>query len=290
MTAIRVIITIAAIVAAGHGGAAAALAHHSAGGLYTGTVSGAGAQAAIEFDVSADGSAVTRIKTLNIVVSPCSFSDTEVVGRFPISGHAFSGQSGELSFTGSFDGVQKAKGTVTLAPPAVAPNPPCNSGALNWTASTTAAPPPQCQDGGDNDGDGKADHPGDPGCADAADADETDPPDTTAPALAVSVAAVQRAGRAIVASASCGAEACRATASGVIRVGGASRRYRLKAVSADAGAGKSARLTLKPTKVAQVAIRRALAKRRRVQATLTIVVTDAAGNRSQATRVIRLRG
>jgi arylsulfatase A-like enzyme len=39
---------------------------------------------------------------------------------------------------------------------------------------TVPAPPPQCSDGIDNDSDGKADFPADPGCIDANDNDETD--------------------------------------------------------------------------------------------------------------------
>lgn len=51
------------------------------------------------------------------------------------------------------------------------------SGQPELTVETSVAPPsqPQCSDGLDNDGDGRTDHPADPGCTDAADADETDP-------------------------------------------------------------------------------------------------------------------
>lgn len=289
MRGLRVIWTVA-VIAAGWAGAGPASAHHSAGGLYTGTISGAGLQAMVEFEVSPDGSAVTRFKTLNVVVSPCQFSDTEMVGSFPINGHAFASQSAEVSFTGKFDAVQKASGTVTLTPPTVAPNPPCNSGPLNWTATTTAAAPPQCQDGGDNDGDGKADHPADPGCAAPADTDEADPPDTTPPVLTLQVAGTQRASGNVQARASCGAEACRAQAEGVVSISGSSKRYRLKAVSGDAAAGQSARLALKPSKATRAAIRRALRAKRKVRVKLTVTATDAAGNRVQATRTIRLRG
>lgn len=40
----------------------------------------------------------------------------------------------------------------------------------------TPTPAAQCADAIDNDGDGKIDYPGDPGCSSAADTDETDPP------------------------------------------------------------------------------------------------------------------
>lgn len=44
------------------------------------------------------------------------------------------------------------------------------------TLEPPPAPNPACSDGIDNDGDGKADHPVDPGCSTATDTDETDPP------------------------------------------------------------------------------------------------------------------
>lgn len=277
----------AALLLTGSAGTGAALAHHTPG-LYTGQISGAGLTAAVEFEVAPNGT-ISRFKTLNVVVSPCQYSDTEVVGAFPINGHAFSIQNPEISITGSFNDVQKAAGTLTLTPPTVPPNPPCNSGPLNWTATTTAAPPPQCQDGGDNDRDGKADHPADPGCADHNDGDEADPPDRSPPVLTLSLAGTQRANANVVARASCGAEACRVRAEGTVSVAGSSRRYRLKAVSANAGAGKSAQLALKPSRTTRAVIRRALRARRTVRVRLALTATDAAGNAVKATRTVRLR-
>lgn len=76
--------------------ASTAQAHHSAPATYTGAIAGGGT---IEFDVSADGTAVTRFKTLDVVRTSSSSSDTEVLGRFPITGHAFQGSDATLAFT-----------------------------------------------------------------------------------------------------------------------------------------------------------------------------------------------
>lgn len=53
-----------------------------------------------------------------------------------------------------------------------------NEGLLTVTV-TDSAPPPQCGDGVDNDGDGQTDYPADPGCSSSTDNDETNPPPGT---------------------------------------------------------------------------------------------------------------
>ena len=60
----------------------------------------------------------------------------------------------------------------------------CDGSALNGASCTslgfTSGSHPQCSDGIDNDGDGKTDYPGDPGCDSTGDNDEADyPPPTT---------------------------------------------------------------------------------------------------------------
>jgi len=149
-----------------------ALAHHSYPATYTGTHSGGGA---VDFDVSADGSAITRFRAMDVPASNgCSFPSTEANGTFAITDHAFSRSSGTFPFSGTFPSSQAASGSLTVANSGV----PCTSGSLSWTATTTADPPPQCNDGGDNDGDNDVDFPADPGCTSASDNDETDPPPT----------------------------------------------------------------------------------------------------------------
>ena len=90
-------------------------------------------------------------------------------------------------------------------------------------------------------------------------------------------------------TAACGAEACRASAATVVSIRGSSKRYKLRTVSANVPAGSSARLRLALSKSAKTAVRRALARGRRVSATITLTATDAAGNRSKTTRTVRLR-
>lgn len=248
--------------------ASTAQAHHSAPATYTGAIAGGGT---IEFDVSADGTAVTRFKTLDVVRNSCSFSDTEVLGRFPITGHAFQGSDATLAFTGSFHTAQAAQGTVSITRPAVPPNPACSSGELTWTASTAAPPPPAA-----------APPPAAPGAA---------PADMTAPRMTVAAKSAQRAGGGgrIAVRVGCPDEACRATAQGTLSVPGAAATFRLGPVSAAIARGARATLALKLSKRARAAVRRALASGRRVRATLTLTVTDAAGNRAQAKRAIRQR-
>jgi PASTA domain-containing protein len=115
--------------------ASSALAHHSRGATYRGThVSGG----TVEFDVSADGSAVTRFHVTNIPGNTCTFTFWTVTGTFPIgtvAPHSFSVEnSAGMSFTGTFPGVQAVQGTFRvrdLDPP------PCESATIAWNAATT---------------------------------------------------------------------------------------------------------------------------------------------------------
>lgn len=257
----RMILTAFLVAAAA---APAARANHSAPATYTGTIAGGGA---VEFDVSADGTAVTRFKTLDVVRSPCAYSDTELIGPFAIANHAFQGGDPGFSFTGSFHATQQAQGTVSIAPPTT---PSCTSGQLTWTATTAAPPalPP----------------PAPAGPAPAA--------DTTAPRSTVAATSPQRVdsrGR-IAVRAGCPDEPCTATARGTLSVPGAAATFRLGPVTASVAQGKTARLALRLSSRARSAVRRALAKRRVVKARVTVTVADAAGNAGRTTRTIRLRG
>src|SRR5206468_8126133 len=121
-------------------------------------------------DVSADGTAVTRFKVTGFPAGPCATSiDQTTTGNIPISGtpHSFS----TTDFGGTFNAPQQATGTFRFHQ--VFPS--CTTPSRNWTANTTAPPAAACKDGLDNDGDGRIDHPADPGCTDPSDSDETDP-------------------------------------------------------------------------------------------------------------------
>ena len=115
--------------------------------------------------------------------------------------------------------------------------------------------------------------------------------DTLAPGLGVSGKAVQNIfkQKAVVVSGSCD-EACTLTARGTLSVpGGASKVYRLRPARSSGTPGRRVRLRLKVPRKALSAARKALRRGRKVQARVTVVALDAAGNRRTATRRIRAR-
>ncbi len=78
------------------------------------------------------------------------------------------------------------------------------------------------------------------------------------------------------------------TAAGKLSVRGPSGAYRLGPVSAKAAAGKVVTLRLKLSKKALAAVKKALARHRKVRAKLTITARDVAGNTKTEKRIIRL--
>ena len=78
------------------------------------------------------------------------------------------------------------------------------------------------------------------------------------------------------------------TASGTVIVPNASRIFRLRAVSATAGAGATVTLRLELSKRARQAVLRALRRNRRVVAKIIVTARDRAGNKREAKRTIRL--
>jgi hypothetical protein len=112
-----------------------AAAHHIKAATYNGTHSGGGS---ISFTVTGDGSGISRVAATNVPAGSCTFeeSTTEYATPLPIQNHAFSDTTPQMSFSGSFPGVQAARGTVRIT----SSNPPCDSGDLTWNATTTASP------------------------------------------------------------------------------------------------------------------------------------------------------
>ncbi|HEX8084690.1 MAG TPA: S8 family serine peptidase [Solirubrobacteraceae bacterium] len=108
-------------------------------------------------------------------------------------------------------------------------------------------------------------------------------PDLVAPVLTLASSARQRAGGRIVVRARCANEPCRLTAAGAVL------GRRLRAATASAGAGVDARLVLRVSRPVIRAIRRALRRRRKVSARITVTAIDAAGNVTTKRRTIRLR-
>lgn len=102
---------------------------------YTGTVSGGGT---VEFDVSGDGSAVTRFAVKGVNTSCASF-DSTTTGSTPIVNDAFEYMpSSGVRFKGSFPAVQQAQGTVSIK---LSFPYSCTSEEVPWTASTPTPPP-----------------------------------------------------------------------------------------------------------------------------------------------------
>ncbi len=112
------------------GGVSTASAFHIPGATYIGTHSGGGA---VIFDVSADGSTITRFRVENYKTEFCDVAVFELPGA-PIVNNSFSFSSAALkfSYSGTFPGVQLAQGTFNDTE--------CATGTLTWTARTTASP------------------------------------------------------------------------------------------------------------------------------------------------------
>jgi plastocyanin len=84
-------------------------------------------------------------------------------------------------------------------------------------------------------------------------------------------------------------EAATLTATGTVSVPSAARLVRLRRAAATSAAGQTATLRLKLSRKALAAVRRALAVRRRLRASVRVTAIDAAGNRTSALRRIALR-
>ena len=91
----------------------------------------------------------------------------------------------------------------------------------------------------------------------------------------------------------CPRETCVAKVSGTVRVpkSGAAqaRRFKLKGVTAKITKGATATLRPKLSRTAQIAIRRALGRGRRITVRLTLTVSDATENRRTLTRDVKLK-
>ena len=125
------------------------------GAAYTGTHSEGGA---VEFSVSGDGSQVQGFTAYDVPGDICEFQGPN---PFPIPldivDDSFGpGIPGMYEVSGSFPSEGEAEGTLRL----VLDEPPCDSGTLNWTATTsgtltpTPTPTPGCDPGIDVDSDG----------------------------------------------------------------------------------------------------------------------------------------
>jgi hypothetical protein len=231
---------------------APAHASHIPGATYRGTAATGGT---VEFDVSADGAAVTRLVATD-VRSHCGWAVSKsFTGSLPIVNHAFSSDpTDSIRFEGSFPATGQASGVLL---PGSCPTP-----TVSWAASTGAAaiPPP--------------------------------PPDGTAPALNVRARRSQRLGRGgrIRLRVGCPAEPCRVVAGGSVSVQAPrAGPFRLRPDSVRLAGGGSARLEPRLGRRALEAALRALAAGRRVGVAVEVSAVDAAGNRTVEPLSIRLR-
>lgn len=102
---------------------------------YTGSAAMGGT---VEFDVSADGTAVTRFALKDVSMPPCGTVSGQTTGSIPIVNDSFSNSSGLVRFSGTFPAIQQAQGTVSFH---FSGFPSCNSQDVAWTASTPTPPP-----------------------------------------------------------------------------------------------------------------------------------------------------
>jgi hypothetical protein len=114
------------------------------------------------------------------------------------------------------------------------------------------------------------------------------PVDTTKPTVSVGARRKQHVLhlRGVRLSMKC-SEACGAAATGVVRTRELERTFVLKRVARQIAAGRRVKVTLKASRTALRAIRKALHRHRRVTAKITVVGRDAAGNAGRATRTVR---
>lgn len=101
---------------------------------YTGPAATGGT---IEFDVSADGSAVTRFAVKNVATT-CGTIESTTTGTIPIVNDSFSNNSGIVRFAGTFHAIQQAQGTVSFQSFGIFG---CTSQPVSWTATTPTPPP-----------------------------------------------------------------------------------------------------------------------------------------------------
>ena len=108
------------------------------GATYTAT---AGDGAKVTFTVSSDGTMVQSYEISGTASNGCQFmSEGQPSGwsGAPINHNKFDWENGNaVSFKGTFDGAQTASGTFDVANPDPSAN--CNSGTVNWKASTSAS-------------------------------------------------------------------------------------------------------------------------------------------------------
>jgi hypothetical protein len=113
----------------------------------------------------------------------------------------------------------------------------------------------------------------------------------TAPVLAMRAKPIQHPldRGAIIVEASCPAEACSVRARGTLSLPGASKVYRIKSAARQLPRGGRAKLKLRLTSRVRRALGRALDKRKRIRARVSVTARDVAGNSTVARRIVTLK-
>jgi hypothetical protein len=127
--ALGAVVALAALVLAPPAGA-----HHIRGASYAVDVFGLFSGG---FTVSQDGSEITEVHTNGLIPGDiCVFSAMSATynGSLPIVNHSFSDTAPPLTFSGSFNEVQSAEGTVQISSAG------CSTINAPWTATTNASP------------------------------------------------------------------------------------------------------------------------------------------------------
>jgi len=113
-----------------------AQAHQIPGATYRGSLPNGGS---LEFDVSSDGTAITRVRVTG--KGDVCEGTLDVTGlNILITNHTFSHSDADpVSFSGSFPSKQTAQGTLALDVDLGPPIGHCHAGPVSWTATTTSS-------------------------------------------------------------------------------------------------------------------------------------------------------
>jgi hypothetical protein len=114
------------------------------------------------------------------------------------------------------------------------------------------------------------------------------PPDNTAPAATLSGKTSLKLGTSLTVGLGCN-EACKATATGTVSIRHSSKSYKLKKATTSIAAGRKGKLKLGVPGSVRKAVLKALKGGKSASAKLTILVKDAAGNRTTKKRTIKLK-
>jgi hypothetical protein len=235
--------------------------HH----VYRGTHQAGGT---VCFTVAPDWSGVSSFHTENVPGSPCTFTFARsfFTPALPINNRSFSTSGGGLfaSLSGTFPSASGAQGAFRLQSSGPFGST-CGTGTMSWTAATNDSPPWAAASGS--------------------------PSDKSAPKWTLAGNTTQRVLRqgGVVVVVACLNEPCTATAKGTISVPGQAKLLRLKAVTKRIAQGGKAKLKLRLGKKAARAVKRALRKRKKVKARISVAVRDDAGNGTVQKRTIRVK-